>query len=113
MDVMMSYGPLFPVSYTCICVDLELRLRGYQVEQYTLANTFLIPTAYYIAFGVVGTILIFPQTQGSKVGRSLLPVPAVRKMDDSTVPRRIDGRIGDYERSIAGARQDPFQLACQ
>ncbi|KPV71578.1 uncharacterized protein RHOBADRAFT_31005 [Rhodotorula graminis WP1] len=44
LDIMCSYGPLFPV------------------QQYTLATTFLIPTACYLAIALAGTILIFPQT---------------------------------------------------
>ncbi|GHJ86374.1 hypothetical protein NliqN6_2776 [Naganishia liquefaciens] len=44
MDVMMSYGPLFPS------------------QQYTLATQFLIPTGYYVATAVASIILIFPQT---------------------------------------------------
>ncbi|BGP43100.1 hypothetical protein JCM10449v2_007124 [Rhodotorula kratochvilovae] len=44
LDIMCSYGPLFPV------------------QQYTLATTFLIPTGCYLTIAVAGTILIFPQT---------------------------------------------------
>ncbi|GAA5854342.1 hypothetical protein JCM9279_004726 [Rhodotorula babjevae] len=44
LDIMCSYGPLFPV------------------QQYTLATTFLIPTGCYLGIAVAGTILIFPQT---------------------------------------------------
>ncbi|GAA6023484.1 hypothetical protein JCM10207_006212 [Rhodosporidiobolus poonsookiae] len=44
MDVMCSYGPLFPI------------------QQYTLATTFLLPTACYIAIAVASNVLIFPET---------------------------------------------------
>ncbi|GJN93345.1 hypothetical protein Rhopal_006398-T1 [Rhodotorula paludigena] len=44
LDIMCSYGPYFPVA------------------QYTLATTFLIPTACYLAIAIAGTLLIFPET---------------------------------------------------
>ncbi|GAA5844609.1 hypothetical protein JCM11251_002242 [Rhodosporidiobolus azoricus] len=44
IDVMCSYGPLFPFA------------------QYTLATTFLIPTACFIAIALAATVLIFPAT---------------------------------------------------
>ncbi|GAA5871160.1 hypothetical protein JCM8547_001473 [Rhodosporidiobolus lusitaniae] len=44
MDVMCSYGPLFPFS------------------QYTLATTFLIPTACFIAIAIAANTLIFPSS---------------------------------------------------
>ncbi|GAA6009109.1 hypothetical protein JCM11491_005752 [Sporobolomyces phaffii] len=47
IDVLCTYGPLFPVS------------------QYTLAQTFIIPTACEIAIALAATILIFPQSLNS------------------------------------------------
>ncbi|CDZ98124.1 Predicted membrane protein [Phaffia rhodozyma] len=44
LDVMCSYGPLFPS------------------QQYTLATIFLIPTSSYVAIGLVCTVLIFPES---------------------------------------------------
>ncbi|GAA5916520.1 hypothetical protein JCM6882_003571 [Rhodosporidiobolus microsporus] len=44
VDVMCSYGPLFPFA------------------QYTLATTFLLPTACFIAIALAATVLIFPST---------------------------------------------------
>ncbi|KAG6885510.1 hypothetical protein C0993_000760 [Termitomyces sp. T159_Od127] len=42
LDVMCSYGPLFPTS------------------NYTLAKIFLIPTSYYVAIAIASLVLIFP-----------------------------------------------------
>ncbi|GAA5952078.1 hypothetical protein JCM10213_005355 [Rhodosporidiobolus nylandii] len=47
MDVMCSYGPLFPF------------------QQYTLATTFLIPTACFLAIAIASNVLIFPETLNS------------------------------------------------
>ncbi|KZT59231.1 hypothetical protein CALCODRAFT_450301 [Calocera cornea HHB12733] len=44
LDVMCSYGPLFPSA------------------QYMLATLFLIPTAMYIAVALAGILLIFPES---------------------------------------------------
>lgn len=44
LDVMCSYGPLFPSA------------------QYKLATQFLIPSSSYVAIALAGIILIFPQT---------------------------------------------------
>ncbi|KAG5654141.1 hypothetical protein H0H81_006852 [Sphagnurus paluster] len=44
MDVMCSYGPLFPTA------------------QYTLAKLFIIPTLYYIAIAIATLIFIFPES---------------------------------------------------
>ncbi|GAA6043841.1 hypothetical protein JCM8097_007230 [Rhodosporidiobolus ruineniae] len=44
LDVMCSYGPLFPFA------------------QYTLATTFLLPTACFIAIAVASNLLIFPES---------------------------------------------------
>ncbi|KAG6828854.1 hypothetical protein H0H92_006561 [Tricholoma furcatifolium] len=42
LDIMCSYGPLFPT------------------QQYTLAKLFIIPTSYYVAIAITALILIFP-----------------------------------------------------
>ncbi|KAG6901993.1 hypothetical protein C0995_005793 [Termitomyces sp. Mi166 len=42
LDVMCSYGPLFPMSY------------------YTLAKIFIIPTSYYVAIAIASLVLVFP-----------------------------------------------------
>ncbi|KAG6910622.1 hypothetical protein DXG01_009131 [Tephrocybe rancida] len=42
LDIMCSYGPLFPTS------------------QYTLAKQFIIPTSYYVAIAITTLIFIFP-----------------------------------------------------
>ncbi|GAA5980157.1 hypothetical protein JCM11641_006931 [Rhodosporidiobolus odoratus] len=47
MDVMCSYGPLFPIA------------------QYTLATTFLIPTACFLAIAIASNLLIFPESLNS------------------------------------------------
>ncbi|GAA5900035.1 uncharacterized protein JCM6883_006070 [Sporobolomyces salmoneus] len=54
IDVMCTYGPLFPIN------------------QYTLAETFLIPTACEIAIALAATILIFPKTLNSSYTTDLV-----------------------------------------
>ncbi|GAA5839652.1 hypothetical protein JCM5353_003329, partial [Sporobolomyces roseus] len=61
LDVLCSYGPLFPV------------------KNYTLASLFLLPTACEIAIAVAATFFIFPQTLNSNyttvlVDKFLLPI---------------------------------------
>lgn len=61
LDVMCSYGPLFPTG------------------RYTLATIFLIPSASYIAIGLASSILIFPETLNSSwttdlVDKLMIPI---------------------------------------
>ncbi|KAG5725819.1 hypothetical protein E4T56_gene2441 [Termitomyces sp. T112] len=42
LDIMCSYGPLFPTS------------------EYTLAKIFIIPTSYYVVIAIASLVLIFP-----------------------------------------------------
>ncbi|KAG8864596.1 hypothetical protein FRB96_005100 [Tulasnella sp. 330] len=44
LNVLCSYGPLFPTP------------------QYSLANSFVVSTAYYVAIGMVAIIFVYPQT---------------------------------------------------
>lgn len=54
MDVMCSYGVLFPSA------------------QYTLATQFLVPTGYYVATAVVSTLVIFPESMNHSVTEAYL-----------------------------------------
>ncbi|KAF5376953.1 hypothetical protein D9615_007250 [Tricholomella constricta] len=44
LDIVCSYGPLFPTA------------------QYTLAKIFIIPTCYYVAIAIATLVLIFPES---------------------------------------------------
>ncbi|BGP35025.1 hypothetical protein JCM10296v2_006855 [Rhodotorula toruloides] len=93
VDVMCSYGPLFPVN------------------QYTLATTFLIPTACYIAVALAGTVLLFPRTLNSSwttdlVDKVLLPILQRAQMHSkllSTPPPQSDSGSSDSEWSKLGS----------
>ncbi|EMS18110.1 uncharacterized protein RHTO_06690 [Rhodotorula toruloides NP11] len=92
VDVMCSYGPLFPVN------------------QYTLATTFLIPTACYIAVALAGTVLLFPRTLNTSwttdlVDKVLSPILQRAQMHSkllSTPPPRSDSGSSDSEWSKLG-----------
>ncbi|BGP73444.1 hypothetical protein NBRC10513v2_006855 [Rhodotorula toruloides] len=93
VDVMCSYGPLFPVN------------------QYTLATTFLIPTACYIAVALAGTVLLFPRTLNTSwttdlVDKVLSPILQRAQMHSkllSTPPPRSDSGSSESEWSKLGS----------
>ncbi|GEM12833.1 fusaric acid resistance-like protein [Rhodotorula toruloides] len=93
VDVMCSYGPLFPVN------------------QYTLATTFLVPTACYIAVALAGTIVLFPRTLNTSwttdlVDKVLSPILQRSQMHTkllSTPPPRSDSGSSDSDWSKLGS----------
>ncbi|GAA5938679.1 hypothetical protein JCM1841_000640 [Sporobolomyces salmonicolor] len=96
-DVMISYGPLFPIA------------------QYTLATTFLIPTACYVAIAITSTIIIFPETLNSSwttdlVDKFLSPI-LQRQHLHSKLLATPPPSLGSTTRSEADSAWSKFQTS--
>ncbi|WWD17770.1 hypothetical protein CI109_102211 [Kwoniella shandongensis] len=81
MDLMCSYGPLFPI------------------QVYTLARQLLIPAAMFIAIALASVILIFPQTLNhimldSMTSKMLGPITKIVKLQEEV----LNTSPGDKER---------------